>query len=74
MKSMIESKEHDVNRSGIKEDKLTEQMRDLELVRYALTFFVSHSSDHACVPELKIGGSAICFKQIELNLARKNIS
>ena len=35
---MVESKEHDVSRSGIKEDELTEQMRDLELVRYALIF------------------------------------
>ena len=35
---MVESKEHDVTQSGLKEDELTEQMRALELVRYALIF------------------------------------
>ena len=37
---MVESKERDVSQSGIKEDELTEQMRDLELVRYALIFLL----------------------------------
>jgi hypothetical protein len=37
---MVESKEHDVNPSGIKEDDLTEQIRHVELVRYRLIFLL----------------------------------
>ena len=33
---MIESKEHDINPSEIQKDDLTEQLRDVELVRYKL--------------------------------------
>lgn len=39
LKPMVESK-HDGSRSGIKEDEITEQMRDLEMVRYTLIFLL----------------------------------